>query len=137
MTPLILDTVLRMGLPKTVIPVGETLLDVVALFDMVTVVAPTAVITVLAGMPVPVSGCPIAAWETEVATVRTLLPLVATAPNVALTLLAIAVIVVPAGRPVPRMLAPTRTLAETVPCAMTELLPDVVPIWKVVVSCVL
>jgi hypothetical protein len=86
-TELTLDTVLMTLLPETVMPVAEAVLDAVALAFMVTVVVPTFVMTVLAAIPVPVRGCPIAAWETDVADVRIGLPMVAMAPNVALVLL--------------------------------------------------
>jgi hypothetical protein len=134
---LTLDTVLMMLLPETVMPVALAVLDAVTLAFIVTVVLPTFVMTVLAGIPVPVRGCPIAAWVTDVAFVRVGLPMVAMAPNVALVLLAWATIVVFAGMPPARMFAPLRILAGRVPTAMTDELPAWVPTWRVVVSCVL
>lgn len=134
MTELTLDTVLRMLLPETVTAVAVAVLDAVAFALIVMVVTPTWVMTVLFGMPVPVTGCPTAAKATDDADVRVLLPEVAMALKVALALLVSAVITVPVGIPVPRMFAPTMILVESVPIAMTVGLPDVVPTWRVVVS---
>lgn len=55
-TELMLDTVLMMLLPETVIPVAVAVLFAVAFALMVTVVTPTFVMTVLVGIPVPVRG---------------------------------------------------------------------------------
>ena len=134
-TPALVDTVLRTLLPETVTAVA--VLDAVAGALIVMVVVPTAVITVLAGMPVPVTGCPTAARATDDAFTRRLLPEATTALKVAADLEVSAVSTAPAGMPVPTTFAPTRMLVESVPMAMTAVLPAVVPICVVVASCVL
>jgi hypothetical protein len=55
-TELMLDTVLRIGLPETVTPEAVAVLFAVAGALIVTVVTPTFVMTVLAVIPVPVRG---------------------------------------------------------------------------------
>ena len=70
-----------------IVTVSAVVMVAVALLESVTVVTPTAVMAVLAGIPVPVMGCPTAAKATDDTEVSMLLPFVVMALKVAADLL--------------------------------------------------
>jgi hypothetical protein len=112
--------------------VGVTAVGVaVTAFEMLIVVPEGAGVAmyVLAGMPVPVMGCPTASPAMLDIPVMTLLVLMTTPVGVLLVAVVIAVITAPAGiKPGAVMISPTTAVVE-VSTAVTMLVP-LVPIWK-------
>ena len=90
-----------------------------------TVLVPIAVMTVLAGIPVPARACPAANPVVLDTLVSTLLPLAVMALNVNVTGVGNAVMTVLAGMPAPVMVCPTINSARLDTLAST-LLPEVV-----------
>jgi len=109
------------------VTVSADVMVAVAFADIVTVVVPTTVMTVLAGMPVPVRACPAANPVVLDTLVSTLLPAAVMAVNVNATGVGNDVMVVGglAGMPVPVMVCPTTNSARLDTLEST-LLPEVV-----------
>jgi hypothetical protein len=108
-TPVKLDTFATVGLPEVTMPVGATVVEAEALFEMVSVLLPTAVMYVLAGMLVPVMGCPTANPETLDMVFRVVLPetRIPVIALLAVFVTAVTAAAAPAGMPTPDRMLPT------------------------------